>query len=208
MTRTPFSQASRTSLALAAALLIPAGAALAAGGEAAPPEAQLIDSMSQGQREGQSSTLTHAEVRAALMQARADGTLGEGGEIGDSDKVLAARERSNAEMTERIHAEYAAAAAKHAAQAAADNTAGAQSRTELVMVLPDGTQETAFVEWYALNAQGEPLPISSHGADFAIVTLPQHTDAAIIENLRNASELQGLPDTRIFVEGGSEDGAG
>jgi hypothetical protein len=203
----------RSALALAAALLVPAGAAWAVGGEAEPPEVELAQRNAASAPAGEAGGLSRAEVREALRQARAEGTLGEGGERGDSDAVLAARERHNAEMSERLQAAHAAATPE-AGTAAAGAT---QYRTELVIVLPDGRHETASVEFYALDEQGQPVPINGRGtrgtpvrfsglvasaraADFAIVTLPPHTDAATQENLRNAWELLGLSGGHIYFE--------
>lgn len=86
-------------LGLASGLSLPALAAF--DGEAVPPEHEAAYTQ---QLTGDSSQ-SRAAVQAELVQAREAGTKTPDGEIGDTTAVLAARERSNAEMTVRLVAE-------------------------------------------------------------------------------------------------------
>lgn len=63
--------------------------------------------------------LTREQVREELRQARANGTMSVGGELGDTDAVLAARESFNFAQAQAITAAYAAQAAYEAALAQA-----------------------------------------------------------------------------------------
>jgi hypothetical protein len=64
--------------------------------------------------------LTREQVREQLKAARADGTLSMHGEAGDTPRVLAARERANAEQRNAIVAEYEAEHQRQVAMAEAE----------------------------------------------------------------------------------------
>ena len=117
--RTQITQRShRTALiAAVAAMTLAASAPGFAGGEFLDIEQPSLRTPIENTAD---ATLTRAQVREELRQARAIGTMSMGGELGDTDAVLAARESFNIAQAQAITAAYAAQAAFEAALAQAE----------------------------------------------------------------------------------------
>jgi len=146
--RTRSTPAASAAAALLIATLAPA-AALAYHGDAMPPEAEARMLAEQA-----GAPLTRDEVLAELALASRAGTLTPGGEIGDTDAVLASRERfivaQAAEIVARHEAEQAAriaaleeAARVAAADAASRAAAAAQPGEAMVAAAPAADVDAA-----------------------------------------------------------------
>lgn len=124
------------------------------------------------------STLSRAEVREALRQARLDGTLAPNGEAGDTEQVLAAREAANQRMAERIVAQQA--------QEVQAQMAGS----------PDGV----VAEVVPLS---EPAAATTGSEALVIITVPGDDLAALAAaaDMRAWLIATGMPRDHIFVEG-------
>ena len=83
--------------------------------------------------------ITREQVKADLQQARNAGTLSMGGELADTDAVLAARDSFNTAQADSITAIYAAQAAYEAvlAQAELDMRLAAEAEMQAMAPSPD-----------------------------------------------------------------------
>lgn len=165
---------------------------------------------------------TREQVRQELMQARIDGTLSLNGEAGDTEQVLAARERANQRMADRIVARQLEEQQRQQSQAQLEQQ-GEMALMELA--LAEAMSETAV--------ESSPLPTAADtdkaaepsvevvvltprqerqldSETLVIVSVPTQvngtalSEAAAAERARywvQAVKEHGVPAHNIYVEG-------
>jgi hypothetical protein len=203
---------------VAIAALGASASSFAGGGEAAvtlsADEAALVSNDAQaGAAFGVG--LTREQVRAQLREARANGTLPENGDAGDTAAVLAARDAANAAQGEALMAAYIAEQQRVVALAEAElrrteiEAAGLQAETyalsEGETLMPEGgaavDQDATEIRVDVIDLQTSAAPAAPD--EVVIVSLDGGDPAehhAQAMHVRRQLGAMGLPQQRIYVE--------
>jgi hypothetical protein len=107
---------------------------------------------------------SRAEIRQQLMDARRDGSMQIAGEAGDTERVLAARDRANEEQAREIVARYEAEAAAQVAMAEAEaRRLEIENEAQIAMLAEAPATDAEYAVYspgYEVIVIEEPMPAS------------------------------------------------